>query len=415
MDQKCFEDSKAFDCQTLTTQFAQQPTMDDRPSFVPYTTCDRQWDARFNVQDDDYLEQLVKNIKADWESGRLRYILIGGPEIGTRPYQQDYGIRHVHVAAMFHNRVSKSSILKSWGIKEGNGYYLVPRNRSLPYSGWRTHHIKEFSKIDTSNLIIFEAGELPIDEKRTRPQESEEEKKRKINDILIDLNGLIEEGKEDEAFRKYPRTFLQYGEKIKARITQKRDTSPDSGDPHIWLYGTPGTGKTQILALVYPDYYKKNLSNKFFDLYNPDVNKHMILEDLDHEAVERLGINFIKTLCDETGFPIDQKYKTPQLAKTKVLVTSNFTIPEILKDTNGIEANKRALLRRFFHVNIFEFLRILGVKLIPKPERDALKKEGNNDTSKLFIGWHYATDTPTGQPLKSPEEYQEMIKEVYYT
>lgn len=116
-------------------------------SYVAFTTEDRQWDARFNVQADGDLEELVNNIKRSYEAGGIRYILIGGPEIGTRPYQDDYQVRHVHVAVIFINRHSKRSILQSWHIKTGNGYYLVPRNRALPMSGWRSHHIKEFSKV----------------------------------------------------------------------------------------------------------------------------------------------------------------------------------------------------------------------------------------------------------------------------
>lgn len=85
--------------------------------YVAYTVEDRQWDARFNVQRDEDLEELVASIKRHWESGALRYILVGGPEIGTRPLQDDYQIRHVHVAAVFHNRISKRSILQHWGVK----------------------------------------------------------------------------------------------------------------------------------------------------------------------------------------------------------------------------------------------------------------------------------------------------------
>ncbi len=85
--------------------------------FVSNTTEDRQWDCRFNVQRDEDLEELLGNIKRHWESGVLRYILVGGTEIGTRPYQDDYQIRHVHVAAIFINRISKRSILQHWGVK----------------------------------------------------------------------------------------------------------------------------------------------------------------------------------------------------------------------------------------------------------------------------------------------------------
>ena len=381
---------------------------------VNFATQDRQWDARFNVQEPVDLERLVTAIRAEWDAGKLRYILIGGVEIGTRPYQDDYQVKHVHVAAIFANRVSKSSILKNWNIKQGNGYYLVPRNRDLPYSGWRSHHIKEFSKVDKSGIIVLELGELPTDEIKKKVVASENEKKRKVDEILIDMRTLIEAGEDKEAYNKYPRNYLIYGERIKAMVTQKKDFFKTNGDPHIWLYGHPGSGKTTILSFVYPNYFKKNLHNKFFDLYDPSIHDHVMLEDLDHDAVDRLGLNFIKTLCDETGFAIDQKYKTPQLARTTVLVTSNFTISDIIQDGLGIEENKAAIYRRFWHVNIYALLRVLGLKLLPKFDRQALQKEGNQDVSRLFISWDYAQDLPLCTPLQKPEHYQQLIKDSYY-
>lgn len=382
---------------------------------VSFSTQDRQWDGRFNVQTDADLERLLVALKREWDAGKFRYILCGGVEVGTRPYQDDYQVRHVHVAAIFHNRVSKSAILKNWDIKQGNGYYLVPRNRDLPYSGWKSHHIKEFSKVDATKCVLFEMGDLPVDEgtkKRVAP--SEEEKKRKIDEILVDMRGLIEQGEEAQAFAKYPRNYLIYGERLKAMVTQKRDFFKTNGHPHIWLYGHPGSGKSAILSYIYPDYFKKNLHNKFFDLYDPAVHSHVMLEDLDHEAVERLSINFIKTICDESGFAIDQKYKTPQLARTTVLVTSNFSINDILLDGPGLEENKKAFYRRFWHVGIYNFLRVVGLKLLPREDRQKLQKEGNQDPGALFLSWDYATDMPTGEPMQAPVHYQQLIKDAYY-
>lgn len=382
---------------------------------VPFLHKDRQWDARFNVQRDEDLADLLSAVQSHFDTGVIKYVLVGGVEIGTRPYQDDYLIKHVHCAVIFHNPISKSAILKNWRVKQGNGYYLVPRNRNYPYSGWRAHHIKEFSKVDKSRLSLLELGELPRDPEVSRfTKRSDEEKKRKIDDVLIDLRTLIEEGREKEAFTKYPRNYLQYGEKIKALVSQKRDFFNTKGDPHIWLFGPPGTGKTAVLAFLYPKYFKKNLISKFFDLYDPEQHTHVLLEDLDHEAIDRLGVNFVKTICDEAGFTVDQKYKTPQLARTTVLVTSNFTIDSILTDVRGVEENKAALLRRFWHVNVSAFLRVLGIKLLPKYERDQLKRAGNTDVSKLFYSWDYVTDMPTCQPLHPVEHYQAIVRDCFY-
>lgn len=175
-----------------------------------------------------------------------------------------------------------------------------------------------------------------------------------------------------------------------------------------------GTGKTAVLNYIYPKMFKKNLYNKFFDLYNQMEHTHVMLEDLDHEAVEKLTINFLKTLCDEAGFAIDQKYKTPQLAQTTVLVTSNFTIKELVPEGAGYDQNLAAIGRRFWQTNIYEFLRLLQLKLIPKEDRAKLKSDGNRETGKLFMDWDYVTNGPTGKEIKSPEEYQTIIKDWFY-
>lgn len=391
--------------------------------FVSFQTEDRQWDARFNVQTDEDLTRLIDAATREFNSGKLKYILIGGIEIGTKEYQDDFGIRHVHVALQYVNRVSKRSILKNLDIKQGNGYYLVPRNRSLPYSGWRNHHTKEFSKVDPTKCILLEMGTLPadkdIDNSNKFVKRSEQEKKRKIDEVLIDMRQMLERGQDDEAFKKFPRTFIQYGEKLKALICQKKSDLTSSGHPHVWLYGTPGTGKSAILSFIYPNTYKKNLYNKFFDLYDPKVHDHIMLEDLDHDAVDKLSTNFLKTLCDESGFAIDQKYKTPQLTRSTILVTSNFMIGTLIDQSEecnvfGRETNKQALQRRFWEVNIYEFLRLLGVKLIPKYEINVLKKSGNTDPSKLFMSYDYLSDVPTGEPLKTPEQYAAIVKDAYF-
>lgn len=380
---------------------------------VTFNTQDRQWDARINVQTDDDLKQLLDSVQREWDAGKFRYVLVGGIEIGTRPFQDDYQVRHVHLALIYSNRVSKSAILKNLNVKQGNGYYLVPRNRDLPYSGWRSHHLKEFSKIDVGKLSLFEMGELPKDEGKS-VKASEEEKKRKIDDVLIDMRTLIEDGQAEQAFTKYPRNYLIYGERIKAMVTQKKDFFKTNGDPHIWCYGYPGTGKSALLSYVYPNYFKKNLHNKFFDLYDPEVHSHVMLEDLDHEAVERLSLNFIKTICDESGFAVDQKYKTPQLCRTTVLVTSNFTIPDVMPDGPGLEDNKKAIMRRFWHVNIYALLRLLGLKLLPKADRQLLQKNGNQDPGRLFMTWDYVQDLPLCTPIREFTHYQQVIKDSYY-
>lgn len=387
--------------------------MSSKQQPVSYTHEAREWDGRFNVQTEEDLGNLLRGIQNHWDSGKLKYILVGGLEVGTRPYQDDYLVRHVHVAVILNNRTSKKALLTHWNVREGNGYYLVPRNKDLPYKGWRDHHIKDFSKVNQEK-ILYERGELPADRDKQFTKRSETEKKRKIDDVLIEMRQLLEEDKSDEAWQRFPRAYLQYGEKIMSTIHQQKKFKNDGTHPHIWLVGFPGTGKTAIMKFIYPTYYKKDLQNRFFDLYNDKVHTHIMLEDLDHQNVEKLGVQMLKTLCDEAGFPIDQKYKTPQLTRASILVTSNYTIEDIVPDGKGTDETKIALNRRFFKLRIDQLLRFLGLRLIDKYERNRLKKEGNQDSSQIFMGWDYLRDGPTGKQLEAPEYYQELIKQAYY-
>lgn len=380
---------------------------------------DRQWDIRLNISSQEYLEELILAIEEHYASGKVKYVLVSGVEIGTKPNQSDYQCEHVHIALILHERMSAQAILSKWNVNRALSYYMKPRPRSLPYSGWRSHHLKAFSKKDINCLVITERGTLPQDAKRKEPVlRSDCEKKMKTDDVIRDMRQLIENGNEKEAFEKYPRNYMMYGEKLKAMVLQKKKAFfGKHTDPHLYLYGPPGTGKTSLLNFLYPTTYKKNLANKFFDLYNEEEFTHIMLEDLDSPTLDRLGIQFLKTICDEAGFAIDQKYKTPQLTRSTILVTSNQTINQLvdgLDETRMIEETKRALRRRFLHLRIDELLSLLDMKMIPEYERKCLKKEGNEDPSKLFLTWNYALDAPRGEPLKTPAEYQKIIRDFYY-
>jgi hypothetical protein len=244
---------------------------------------------------------------------------------------------------------------------------------------------------------------------------SEEEKKRKLDDILIEMRDMLDKGQDEEAFQKFPRNYVTYGARLKAMVSQKKNFFGVRKDPHIWLYGFAGTGKTAVMRFLYPQMYKKDLSNRFFDLYDESVHTHIMLEDLDHDAVDKLGMQFLKTICDEGGFPIDQKYKTPQLTRSTILVTSNFRLPDIVPpETKGYQVTIQALLRRFFHVRIDNLLRLLGLKLVNEFDRKRLKREGNDDVSKLFMSYDYVQDCPSGLPLEDPEHYRQLILDSFY-
>lgn len=380
---------------------------------------DRQWDCRFNIgTEDSYISTLLDKIIAHHDANKIEYVLVGGVEIGTRPQHTDYQVRHVHIALILRERMSEQAIMNKWGIDQKLGFYMKPRNRELPYDGWRNHHIKEFSKEDPTKLQLLELGALPNGKRKAVTLRSETEKKMKTDDVIRDMRVLIEGGKAEEAFEKYPRNYMMYGEKIKSMVNQKLKTFfGEFSNPHLYVYGFPGTGKTSVMKFLYPRLYKKDLSNRFFDLYNEDEHTHIMLEDLDSPTLDRLSVQWLKTICDEAGFPIDQKYKTPQLTRSTILVTSNQNITQLIDNCDEnkcVEDTKRAIIRRFMQIRVDELLRLVGIKLIPEYERKQLKRENNQDFSKLFMSWNYALDTPTGEALSSPEVYQKIIRDFYY-
>nr|WDW25826.1 MAG: replication-associated protein [Canine parvovirus] len=387
-------------------------------SFVPFHHLDREWDARFNVQQQSDLDNLLSSVQKEAQQGKFKYALVSGVEVGTQQWHDDFGIRHVHLCLVFNNRVSKSAILKNFGVKQGNGYYLVPRNKELPYSGWRAHHTKAETKVDPAVTQLFEYGELPQDRPTPSAQvqkRSELEKKRKIDDVILEITELYKSNKKEEAFEKYPRATLTYGEKIEARLCQTRDFFSTEANPHVWLYGTPGSGKSALMQVIYPQYFNKNLDTKFFDRFDQNVHSHVLMQDVDHCSIEKLGVQFFKSICDEAGYPIDQKYKTPQICRLCVLITSNFTINDVVpEDLKGRRENLVALRRRFWEINVRDLLPFLGLKLIPKYEINQLKKSGNKDPAAVFMTWDYLRDAPVGEPLKDAAHYQKIIRDKYY-
>lgn len=84
------------------------------------------------------------------------------------------------------------------------------------------------------------------------------------------------------------------------------------------------------------------------------------------------------------------------------------------EDMPGRRENLAAMERRFFHVNIRDLLPVLGIKLLSKYEVTQLKKKGNTDPKQIFMAWDYLRDCPTGDALKTPGEYQQIIRDHYY-
>ncbi|GMF47367.1 unnamed protein product [Phytophthora fragariaefolia] len=158
-------------------------------------------------------------------------------------------------------------------------------------------------KDENQRHLLYDQGVPPTDTAGVElptQKRSQEEKKRKMNDIIIETKELIEQGREKEVFTKFPKSFLTCGENLKALVTKK---GLFQDNPHIWNKGAPGSGKSDILQVGYPSYYNKDLNNSFFDLSQLDVHTHVLLQDLDHETVEKLGVSSSRRFATRQDSP----------------------------------------------------------------------------------------------------------------
>lgn len=401
------------------------------PSFKPYPNADaryREWDLRLNLPADDearaiYVGDLLAALVDEYNKGTISSICVGGIEIGTVSSRSDYGKPHVHVAVIFKERRSLNAFFNGWKVDRTLGYYAAERNKQYPYSTWWMHHTKGFSKIsqDPVDWCLLKKGTLPNDVNKQAKyvKRSETEKKQTLNESLMEMKSLFEMGKSDnEIFELLPSAFVRYGAKVRSivRSGQGLEETEKVNDPHIWLYGAPGKGKTQLINFLFPDKYLKDLTTHFWNGFDPVKNRWVLLEDLDHEAVGKLGSNFFKQLTNEAGHRYDQKYEVGGMTVSCILVTANHNIREIFGATIKFcsETVVQAMQRRFLECDIENLLPQLGLKLINKYDQDLLKKKGNLDSSKLFIDWDYVRNEATGAPIQDPEYYRQKLRDFYY-
>ncbi len=105
-----------------------------------------------------------------------------------------------------------------------------------------------------------------------------------------------------------------------------------------WHYGVAGAGKSHTVRTRYPDAYIKS-QNKWFDGYQGE--EVIILEDLDTSTLS----HYLKIWADKWSCKGEAKGYTVKLQHRKFVVTSNYSIEELFKDTPTETVN--ALKRRF--------------------------------------------------------------------
>ncbi len=358
----------------------------------------RQWDIRINlapgdspVEDAEQELDHFKVLATTWS--KVRYIYIGGIELGDNPAQDDFGYYHVHAALILHTPNTRRSVVHNLGLAEyksgdSRSYYISVRNPFMSFSGWLKHHSKERTKV-TKDYVALEFGDPP---REYGSQLLERGKgKLKQDDMLRDIMELFSRGQKDKAFQEYPALTLRYHAQITALVKNRPTVRTEiDHSPRLWIYGPPGTGKSLYVAHRFPKCFKKSLAKREVEYWNGldlDWHDHVYLEDVGPDAFAYIGMEQWKQWSDPShGYTVSMKYGAPIYGvNLPLIVTSNYTPNELMApDTRFMGTELGALLRRFEVVQIDDLLRREGLKLRPKEELKELKKARNADFGACF-------------------------------
>lgn len=372
---------------------------------IDWSEQDRQWDIRVNllpgseigsIEDArEELEALLKIWKA-WD--KIKYLFVGGIEVGDNPSQDDFERFHVHVALILHTPNTRRAVVHSLRLSralvgsrsgEPRSYYISKRNPFASFTGWRNHHSKEKTKV-CEEYIAAEFGEAPK-EYGNQLIEKGGCGKMKQDDMLREIMSLFAQGKKDQAFQEYPALTLRYHGQITAMV-KSRNELPSEIDhtKRLWIWGGPGTGKSAYVAWKYPKAFKKSLTKNevlYWNGLDLDWHTHVYLEDIGPEAFENLGMEQLKQWADPShGYTVSMKYGAPIYGvMLPMIVTSNYRPSQLIPDDTKYPTTElHALERRFEIIHIDTLLTRENIRLRRKSELVALRKTKNADFSAVF-------------------------------
>lgn len=372
---------------------------------VDWSEQDRQWDIRVNLLPgsemgslEDAREELAALLEVWKKWDKIKYLFVGGIEVGDNPSQDDFERFHVHVALILHTPNTRRAVVHSLRLSralvgsrsgEPRSYYISKRNPFASFTGWRNHHSKEKTKV-CEEYIAAEFGEAPK-EYGNQLIEKGGCGKMKQDDMLREIMSLFAQGKKDQAFQEYPALTLRYHGQITAMV-KSRNELPSEIDhtKRLWIWGGPGTGKSAYVAWKYPKAFKKSLTKNevlYWNGLDLDWHTHVYLEDIGPEAFENLGMEQLKQWADPShGYTVSMKYGAPIYGvMLPMIVTSNYRPSQLIPDDTKYPTTElHALERRFEIIHIDTLLTRENIRLRRKSELVALRKTKNADFSAVF-------------------------------
>ena len=356
---------------------------------IDWKASSREWDIRVNLGDGDInaeAEHFITLCKEYITKVQVAYLLVGGIEVGDKTAHSSFKKAHLHVALKAINRVFPKAVkdhLKLNCLSDGTSrhYYLSIRDDSLPYSGWRDHHIKLTSKVDITKLILFEHGSLPADKRKLEHNPEfltkAEFNKKKANDRFQQMLDIYFSGDFDdrEMFVKYGQSWAKAKADIKKTMPPVSCPDPPLGKfpdgKNLLIFGKTGTGKSLYVKWKYPNVYQRDpLELKWYNGFQPALHSHIYYEDMDIYFFNKKDITpsqWKVWLDPYSTYQGAMKYESPiDNIHHPVIVTSQYEIHEWFMNAHiNAKDDIMAMQRRFNAVDIKDLLRKEGIRLKP--------------------------------------------------
>lgn len=254
--------------------------------------------------------------------------LIYGKEVGETGETP-----HLQGVIMFKNQVYFASLKKRL---VNQAYHL-----SRVHKRSTVWHAAEYCKKEG---VYIERGEPPVSqvEKGKAGKKSSEER-------WTEMYTLAQDGKFDELAVVYTREFILYREKFRLIYLTRMSLAVIRRLPHnrlhLWVWGEPGYGKSLFCDENYPDAYRKNLQDPFWQNYN--YQKVVRIDEID--KYDARYISYIKIWCDIYAFEGRVKFMDNQLIRPDMFIfNSNFHFEEIwFEEITLIALRRRIHLIRF--------------------------------------------------------------------
>lgn len=242
-----------------------------------------------------------------------RYLVVG-KEIGESgtPHLQGYGV----LKKQFRDKALQTAL--------GGRAFMEPRKGSHSQASDYCKKDKDF----------YEIGDAPVQGKRT--------------DLHDAVDTLKHHGIKRVA-EEHPTTFVKFSRGFRDLSLMLEKPYEHSDVRGIWIWGSPGVGKSRMARQLRPNAYLKAQS-KWFDGYSGE--RAIILDDFDLGGFG-LG-HHLKIWADRYACTGETKGGTVNLRHEVLIVTSNYSMDKIWEKLEDVQM-LQALKRRFkqFHIPFY--------------------------------------------------------------